>query len=91
MTFNSFYATIIFTKISLLLGYLFLIRLLLGEFMANIARTYLTDKDIRNLTPKEKKYFKVVGNPKEIVRICQSKRHKNFYDKIKTRWQFKFL
>ena len=34
--------------------------------MANVANTYLSDKDIRKLPTKEKKYRKVVGSPKEL-------------------------
>ncbi len=34
--------------------------------MGNIARAFLQDKDIRNLTPKEKMYLRAVGNPKEL-------------------------
>lgn len=46
--------------------------------MANVAKTYLTDKDIRNLAPKEKKYFKVVGNPKELCVYVNPKGTKTF-------------
>lgn len=34
--------------------------------MANIAKTILYDKDIRELEPKERQYRKAVGNPKEL-------------------------
>ena len=34
--------------------------------MANVAKQSLIDKDIRALVPKELKYKKVVGNPKEL-------------------------
>lgn len=51
--------------------------------MANVANTYLSDKDIRNLTPKEKKYFKVVGNPKELCIFINPKGTKIFSLRIK--------
>ncbi|MCI6344623.1 MAG: hypothetical protein MR769_08095 [Campylobacter sp.] len=34
--------------------------------MGNISKTYLMDKDIKNLPLKEKQYIKSVGNPKEL-------------------------
>ena len=46
--------------------------------MANVAKTYLSDKDIRNLLTKEKKYRKVVGNPKELCIFTNPKGRKNF-------------
>lgn len=51
--------------------------------MANIAKTYLSDKDIRNFTPKEKKYFKVVGSPKELCIFINPKGTKVFSLRIK--------
>ena len=46
--------------------------------MANVANTYLSDKDIRNLPLKEKKYRKVVGNPKELYIVVNPKGLKKF-------------
>lgn len=46
--------------------------------MANVANTYLSDKDIRNLPLKEKKYRKVVGNPKELYIFINPKGTKKF-------------
>ena len=46
--------------------------------MANVANTYLSDKDIRNLPLKEKKYRKVVGNPKELYIVINPKGTKKF-------------
>lgn len=51
--------------------------------MANVAKTYLNDKDIRNLIPKENKYFKVVGNPKELCIFINPKGTKIFSLRIK--------
>ena len=45
--------------------------------MANVANTYLSDKDIRNLPLKDKKYRKVVGNPKELCVVVNPKGTKN--------------
>ncbi|WP_246059170.1 Arm DNA-binding domain-containing protein [Campylobacter troglodytis] len=46
--------------------------------MANVAKTYLSDKDIRNLLTKEKKYCKVVGSPKELYIYVNPKGTKKF-------------
>ena len=46
--------------------------------MANVANTYLSDKAIRNLPLKEKKYRKVVGNPKELYIVVNPKGLKKF-------------
>ena len=46
--------------------------------MANVANTYLSDKDIRNLPLKAKKYRKVVGNPKELCIFVNPKGTKKF-------------
>ena len=46
--------------------------------MANVANTYLSDKDIRNLPTKEKKYRKVVGSPKELYIYVNPKGTKKF-------------
>lgn len=46
--------------------------------MANVTNTYLSDKDIRNLPLKEKKYRKVVGNPKELYIFINPKGTKKF-------------
>lgn len=51
--------------------------------MANIAKTYLNDKDIRSLTPKERKYFRVVGNPKELCIFINPKGTKVFSLRIR--------
>ena len=34
--------------------------------MANVTKTYLTDKNIRELKPKLRQYKKVIGSPKEL-------------------------
>ncbi|WP_297192877.1 site-specific integrase [uncultured Campylobacter sp.] len=51
--------------------------------MANIAKTYLNDKDIRSLTQKERKYFRVVGNPKELCIFINPKGTKVFSLRIR--------
>lgn len=51
--------------------------------MANIATQILFDKDIRLLPTKEKRYFKVVGNPKELVIFISPKGIKKFAIRIK--------
>ena len=51
--------------------------------MANVAKTYLSDKDIRNLLTKEKKYCKVVGNPKELCIFINPKGTKKFSLRLK--------
>jgi len=47
--------------------------------MANVASQTLFDKDIRLLAIKEKRYFKVVGNPKELVIFVNPKGTRNFH------------
>lgn len=51
--------------------------------MGNIAKTFLQDKDIRNLMPKEKVYLKAVGNPKELYIKIYPSGIKTFVLKIK--------
>ena len=34
--------------------------------MGKVAKVFLQDKDLRNLTPKEKMYLRAVGSPKEL-------------------------
>ena len=46
--------------------------------MANVAKTHLFDKDIKNLVPQEKRYFKVVGDPKELCVFVNPKGTKKF-------------
>lgn len=46
--------------------------------MGNIATTILQDKDIKNLTPKQSQYRRVVGNPKELYIQVNPKGTKTF-------------
>ncbi len=46
--------------------------------MARCATNYLTDKNIRELTPKKKRYTKVVGEPKELVIVINPSGIKKF-------------
>jgi len=48
-----------------------------------VASQTLFDKDIRLLAIKEKRYFKVVGNPKELVIFVNPKGTKKFSLRIK--------
>ena len=51
--------------------------------MANVAKTHLYDKDIKNLVPREKRYFKVVGYPKELCVFINPKGTKKFSLRLK--------
>ena len=51
--------------------------------MANVAKTHLYDKDIKNLVPREKRYFKVVGDPKELCVFINPKGTKKFSLRLK--------
>ena len=51
--------------------------------MANVAKTHLYDRDIKNLVPQEKRYPKVVGNPKELCIYINPKGTKKFSLRIK--------
>ena len=51
--------------------------------MANVAKTHLFDKDIKNLVPQDKRYFKVVGDPKELCVFVNPKGTKKFSLRIK--------
>ncbi|VYS84372.1 hypothetical protein [Campylobacter ureolyticus] len=43
--------------------------------MANVGKINLSDKDIRELPVKDRKYFKTVGNPTELyIRVYPSGR-----------------
>ena len=46
--------------------------------MANVSSANLTDKDIRGLECKDRMYFKVVGNPKELYVYVSPKGLKTF-------------
>ena len=51
--------------------------------MANVAKTHLFDKDVENLAPQDKRYFKVVGDPKELCVFVNPKGTKKFSLRIK--------
>ena len=51
--------------------------------MANVAKTYLSDKDVRMLKTQDKRYVKVVGNPKELCIFVNPKGTKKFSVRIK--------
>ncbi|MDA3054946.1 MULTISPECIES: tyrosine-type recombinase/integrase [unclassified Campylobacter] len=58
--------------------------------MGNVSKAHLTDKDIRNLEPKNKRYIKAVGDPKELYIFVNPEgiktfeiRYKGKYKKIK--------
>ena len=51
--------------------------------MANVAKTHLFDKDIKNLVPQEKRYFKVVGDSKELCIYINPKGTKKFSLRLK--------
>ena len=61
--------------------------------MANISKTCLSDKDIELLEIKDKRYFAVVGNPKELEIYINPKGSKVFsitiYDKYGKKHKYK--
>ncbi|WP_241517642.1 integrase arm-type DNA-binding domain-containing protein [Campylobacter blaseri] len=54
--------------------------------MANKSSVYLTDKDIRNLEIKPKRYKKAVGEPKELYIWVNLKGSKIFFIKYKDKF-----
>ena len=55
--------------------------------MANISTVNLQDKDIRNLEVKEKRYYRAVGNPKELYIFVYPTCRKTFSLKINGKYQ----
>ncbi|EPH08080.1 hypothetical protein HMPREF9309_01335 [Campylobacter ureolyticus ACS-301-V-Sch3b] len=51
--------------------------------MANVTKTYLTDKNIRELKPKLRQYKKVVGSPKELYIWVNPSGIKTFFLRLK--------
>ncbi|KAA6225139.1 MULTISPECIES: Arm DNA-binding domain-containing protein [unclassified Campylobacter] len=51
--------------------------------MSNIAKTFLQDRDIKKLIPKERQHKRAVGNPKELYIFVNPKGTKTFSLKYK--------
>lgn len=53
--------------------------------MSQVAKAYLQDKDIRTLEPINRRYYKVVGAPKELIIFVSPKGKKRFTLKLQVK------